>query len=49
MPISYLVRDNKDKTRSVGPLKKAEDAVLIDSTHLSIDEVIVEILKHIKR
>ncbi len=40
-------RDNKDLTRSVGPLKKADDAVLIDSTHLSIDEVIEEMVKHI--
>ncbi len=42
-------RDNKDLTRDVGPLKKADDAVLIDSTHLSIDEVIGEMLKHIKK
>ena len=41
-------RDNKDLTRTVGPLKKADDAVFIDSTHLSIDEVIEEMLKHIK-
>ena len=41
-------RDNKDKTRSVGPLKKADDALLIDSTHLSVDEVIKEMLKAIK-
>lgn len=41
-------RDNKDLTRSVGPLKKAEDAVLIDSTKLTIDGVVEEMLKHIK-
>ena len=40
-------RDNKDLTRRVGPLKKADDAVFIDSTHLSVDEVIEEMLKHI--
>jgi cytidylate kinase len=40
-------RDQKDLTRSVGPLKKADDAILIDSTHLSVDEVIREMLKHI--
>jgi len=40
-------RDNKDLTRSVGPLRKADDAVLIDSTHLTIDEVIEEMMKHI--
>jgi len=40
-------RDDKDLTRSVGPLCKADDAVLIDSTHLTIDEVIEEMMKHI--
>lgn len=33
-------RDEKDLTRSVGPLKKADYAVCIDSTHLSIEEVV---------
>jgi len=42
-------RDNKDLTRSVGPLKKSDDAVFIDSTHLSIDGTVEEILKHIKQ
>jgi len=42
-------RDHKDKTRSVGPLKKADDAILIDSTHLSIEEVVEEMLKAIKK
>jgi cytidylate kinase len=41
-------RDTKDLTRSVGPLKKADDAVFIDSTHLSIDQVVNEMIKHIK-
>jgi len=41
-------RDNKDLTRSVGPLRKADDAVFIDSTHLTIEEVIDEMMKHIK-
>ncbi len=41
-------RDQKDLTRSVGPLKKAEDAIFIDTTHLSIDQVVKEMLKHIK-
>ena len=41
-------RDNKDLTRSVGPLRKADDAVFIDSTHLTVDEVIEEMMGHIK-
>ena len=31
-------RDRKDSTRRQSPLKKADDAVEIDTTHLSIDE-----------
>lgn len=33
-------RDGRDKSRSNSPLKKAEDAVLIDSTDLSVEQVI---------
>ena len=33
-------RDHKDFSRKVGPLRKAEDAIVIDSTSLSADEVI---------
>ena len=33
-------RDRKDSTREINPLRKADDAVEIDSSHLSIDEVV---------
>jgi cytidylate kinase len=33
-------RDERDKGRAVAPLKPAKDAVVIDSTELSIDEVL---------
>ncbi len=42
-------RDQKDSQRAYSPLKKADDAVLIDSTNLSIEEVIKkikEIIQH---
>lgn len=42
-------RDYKDMTRKVGPLKKADDAIFIDSTNLSIDEVVGRILGYIKK
>jgi len=32
-------RDLRDQSRSIAPLRPAEDAVIIDSTRLSIDEV----------
>ena len=38
-------RDNNDKTSNVAPLKKAEDAILIDSTGMTIDEVVNKIEK----
>lgn len=41
-------RDYKDMHREVNPLKKAEDAIEIDSTSLSIDEVVEFITKHVK-
>lgn len=38
-------RDIKDSTRELQPLKKAEDAILIDTTGKTIDQVVNEILK----
>lgn len=37
---SIQERDERDKRRAVSPLKPAADAVLIDSTELTIDEVL---------
>lgn len=42
-------RDQKDFSRSVGPLKKTPDAIVIDSTQLSIDQMIDQMLTHIKQ
>ncbi len=41
-------RDQKDFSRKVGPLKKADDAIVIDSTHLSIESTIEKIMEVIK-
>lgn len=38
-------RDYQDMNREVSPLKKAEDAILIDSSHMTIDEVTDNILE----
>ena len=43
------IRDARDMEREVAPLKKADDAVYIDSTNLKIDEVVDEILKLINK
>ncbi len=42
-------RDKRDKERAVAPLKPAEDAVCIDTDHLTIEQVVEKILFEIKR
>ena len=37
-------RDLRDQSRAIAPLRPAEDAVIIDSTSLSIDEVLEKIV-----
>ena len=39
-------RDERDMTREIAPLKKAEDAVLVDSSDMTIKEVVDEICRH---
>ena len=41
-------RDHNDMTRKLNPLRKADDALEVDTTGLSIEEVIDHILKEIK-
>lgn len=42
-------RDARDSSRSVAPLKAAEDAVLLDSTHLTVDQVLSEVEKLLEK
>jgi cytidylate kinase len=42
-------RDHSDKTRADSPLTQAEDAVYIDSSELTVDEVVERILKIAER
>jgi cytidylate kinase len=37
-------RDNNDRSRALAPLKPAEDAIILDATNLSIEEVVGQIL-----
>lgn len=43
-----IKRDEYDSTREVDPLRKADDALEVDTTGLNIEEVVSEILKNIK-
>ena len=38
-------RDHRDMTRAIAPLKQAEDAVYLDTSHMNIDEVVEAIGK----
>ncbi len=41
-------RDARDKARAVSPLVPAEDALIIDSTNLSIEEVLEKVLSEVE-
>jgi len=40
-------RDNADKNRKVSPLRISDDAIVIDTTGLTIEQTVDEIIKHI--
>lgn len=42
---NIIDRDRRDSTREVAPLKRAEDAIYIDSTNMEIEKVVEEIVK----
>ena len=42
-------RDFNDKNRDFAPLVKADDAVLIDTSDMTVDEVVSKILSYIKK
>ena len=39
-----IERDHRDMTREIAPLKQAEDAVLLDSSEMTIDQVVQAII-----
>ena len=46
---NIIDRDKRDSTREIAPLKKSEDAIYIDSTNMTIEEVGAEIVKTIMK
>ena len=46
---SILERDHQDKNRSLAPLRAAEDAKIIDTGNMNIDEVMKHLLESIDR
>ncbi len=56
IPCSYeevlqgiMDRDKRDSSREVAPLKKADDAIYIDSSDMTIEEVVNQIIEMIKQ
>lgn len=43
-----LQRDHNDMHRSHSPLKKADDALFVDSTHRSVEEIVGEMVRIVK-
>ncbi|NLM41273.1 MAG: (d)CMP kinase [Firmicutes bacterium] len=41
-------RDHLDSTREVSPLRKADDAIEVDTTHLTIEQVVDKVLSIVK-
>lgn len=41
-------RDENDKAKEIGALKLSDDSIIVDTTNLSIDQVVEEIVKIIK-
>lgn len=46
---SIQARDVRDSSREISPLKAADDALVLDTSELSIDEVVARILNQVKR
>lgn len=44
-----IKRDHQDMTREISPLKQAEDAILVDTSYMSVDEVEEKILEIAKK
>lgn len=45
---SLVSRDRQDSTRKTAPLRIADDAKVIDSTHLGLEEVVTQVIEHLR-
>lgn len=44
-----LTRDKNDTERALAPLKQAEDATLVDTTSITIEEVVAKVVQEIRK
>ncbi len=43
-----MERDRKDSQRNISPLRKAENAIVLDTTNLTIEEQVDRIIRHVR-
>ena len=41
--MNIIARDTQDKERTYSPLLKADDAIILDTNHLDIDQTVTKI------
>lgn len=44
-----MARDERDRTRSASPLRPAEDAIIVDSSAMNIEQVLALVLEEVER
>jgi CMP/dCMP kinase len=47
--LAIAQRDRSDLSRDVGPLKPASDAITIDTTHLSIEQMVEKLFSYVRK
>ncbi|MCI9138523.1 MAG: (d)CMP kinase [Lachnospiraceae bacterium] len=47
--LDIIERDRRDMTREISPLKQAKDAILIDSSHMTVEQVVQKIIEICKQ
>lgn len=47
--VDIMARDERDRTRAASPLRPAEDAIIVDSSTLSIEQVLDLVLEEVDR
>jgi cytidylate kinase len=47
--MDIIARDEKESSRAISPLKPAEDALVLDSTELSVEQVVDIVLKQVRQ
>lgn len=44
-----IARDEQDMNREIAPLKQAEDAIYLDTSDMTIEEVVTKIVSHVQK